>query len=358
MSPTEKPTKDKPEYHLFSDSYRYHGNYNQPTKVKVTRYNHEKIELEEIDSRSSDFRPLVKEGYVNWIQVTGLEDGDMISGMITGFGLHPIDCKAVLTPCHAAKIDAHGDRLIMVMRACFIGKSNKVTSEHIAIISKDNLVVTFREKESPDIFSNIGVSLENDTMNIRSSGRTMLLAFILNSIFSITIYSAVKVEEMLEKLDDLLLDTKENRINAGLKIQQCRHANLIIQKNSIPLHSEFRNIAESPVVTSDPVMVLIFDELYNQLDFIVLTSKNSREMLASMRDMYAASNDIRTNFIIKRLTIVSTLFIPITFLVGLWGMNFRLMPELEWKYGYPAALLTIVLTVYFTWRFMKRNHWF
>ncbi|MCD8072569.1 MAG: hypothetical protein LUE10_05260 [Alistipes sp.] len=105
-------------------------------------------------------------------------------------------------------------------------------------------------------------------------------------------------------------------------------------------------------------MVLIFDELYNQLDFIVLTSKNSRELLASMRDMYAASNEIRTNFIMKRLTIVSTLFIPITFLVGLWGMNFKFMPELDLKYGYPLALIVIALTAYFTWRFMKRNHWF
>ncbi|MCD8071942.1 MAG: hypothetical protein LUE10_01950, partial [Alistipes sp.] len=188
MSATEKPTKDKPEYHLFADSYRYHGNYNQPTRVKVTRYNPEKIEEEEIDSRSLDFRPLVKEGYVNWIQVTGLGDGELITRIITGFGLHPIDCKAVLTPCHAAKIDAHGNRLIMVMRACFISSSNKVTSEHIAIISKANLVVTFREKESPDIFSHIHESLHNDTMSIRSSSRTMLLAFILNTVFSITIY--------------------------------------------------------------------------------------------------------------------------------------------------------------------------
>lgn len=77
-----------------------------------------------------------------------------------------------------------------------------------------------------------------------------------------------------------------------------------------------------------------------------------------MRDLYMASNDLKTNGIMKRLTIVSTLFIPITFLVGLWGMNFAVMPEVNWKYGYIFAWVVLLVTGFATWRYMKRNKWF
>ncbi|MCD8101644.1 MAG: magnesium and cobalt transport protein CorA [Alistipes sp.] len=349
--------KDKAEYHLFSDRYHYYGPYRQPTKIKVIRYNQQKIEEEEVDSSLEDFRHVVKDGYVNWIQVTGLADEETISRLILGFGLHPIDCKAVFTPYHAAKIDDLNHRVIIIMRSCSFGKTSNVASEHIAILSKDNFVVTFKEKDNR-LFSPIEDSIRNDTMQIRSAGRIMLVAFVLNTVFSQIIDAAIRVEEMLEKLDDVLLDARESKINIGKRIQQCRHANLILQKNTVPLHSEFRNIAQSDVVTSDVILQQIFDELYNQLDYVILSSKNSRELLASMRDMYAASNELRTNAIMKRLTIVATLFIPITFLVGLWGMNFKYMPELDLEYGYPAALIVIFITGLFTWAYMRRNNWF
>ncbi|MCC8018802.1 MAG: magnesium and cobalt transport protein CorA [Rikenellaceae bacterium] len=349
--------KDKAEYHLFSDRYHYYGPYRQPTKIRVIRYNEQKIEQAEVDTATEDFRHVIKEGYVNWIQVTGLADEETITRMILGFGLHPIDCKAVLTPYHAAKIDDLNHRVIIILRSCSFGKTSSVASEHIAILSKENFVVTFKEKDNR-LFAPIENSIANDTMKIRSSGRIMLVAFILNTVFSQTIDAAIRVEEMLEKLDDVLLDARASKINIGKRIQQCRHANLILQKNTVPLHTEFQNIAQSEVVTSDMALRQIFDELYNQLDYVILSSKNSRELLASMRDMYAASNELRTNAIMKRLTVVATLFIPITFLVGLWGMNFRYMPELDLKYGYPAALIVIFITGICTWAYMRRNDWF
>lgn len=348
---------DKAAYHLFSDDYTYHGHYGNGSKIRVMRYNPEKIEEKTVDPATENFSYLVRDGYVNWIEVSGLADSRTIGRIVSDFGFPPVDCKAVLTPNHAAKIDDLNNRIIIILRSCSYEKNNSVSSEHIALLSKDNLVITFKEKYTK-LFATVANAIRQDTMNIRSSDRIMLVAFLLNAIFSQTIECAVRVEEMLERLDDVMLNAPLSKMHLGQRIQQCRHANLILQKNNIPLHSEFRNITESDVIVNDETMMQIFDELSNELDFILLTSNNSKELLASIRDLYASYNEQRTNSIMKRLTIVSTLFIPITFLVGLWGMNFRLMPELDWTYGYPVALIILLLTALGTWEYMKRNNWF
>lgn len=125
---------------------------------------------------------------------------------------------------------------------------------------------------------------------------------------------------MLERVNDILLDARHNRLNIAQHIENCRNANLILQKNTVMLYKEF--IARDKKLNSNEETSLIYDELLDQLldqlEYIVLTSINCRELLASMRDLYASNNELRTNTIMKRLSIVSTLFIPIIFLVGLW----------------------------------------
>ena len=93
------------------------------------------------------------------------------------------------------------------------------------------------------------------------------------------------------------------------------------------------------------------ESIGNQIDLC-------RETLSSLVDLYISNNDLRMNAIMKRLTIVSTLFIPLTFLVGVWGMNFKIMPELDWRYGYFIAWAVMIATGGLTWLYMKRKDWY
>ncbi len=349
--------KDAAEYHLFSDNYYYYGNYKTPTTIKLTRYNATFMETTEIRETPASFRELIAEDCINWFHVTGFNDPEIVTRLLKDFQVIPVDIKAVFTPCHASKIDYFDKRLFIVLQSCFFDEANRLVSEHIAILAKENILFTFKETEYTT-YENTLYSLSANTMNIRRQQTGTLIAFILNSIFSVAIGVAVKVENILEKMDDILLDSHHNRLDMGYHIQQCRHANLIIQKNCIPLKSEFSKLLHTPWIANDKNLLPIYNELYNQLDFIILTAQNSKELLSSMRDLYTSSNDLRTNTVMKRLTIVSTLFIPITFLAGLWGMNFRFMPELNWKYGYVIAWSIISGTAYLTWHYMKKNRWF
>ena len=127
---------------------------------------------------------------------------------------------------------------------------------------------------------------------------------------------------------------------------------MIIRKNSLPLKDQFSKLlrTENGIITPD--ILPIYNDLQDQLQFVIQTTESCREITSSLVDLYISNNDLRMNAIMKRLTIVSTLFIPLTFLVGVWGMNFKFMPELDWRYGYLFAwgimvVTAVIITLYF-----------
>ncbi|MCC8173387.1 MAG: magnesium and cobalt transport protein CorA, partial [Odoribacter sp.] len=228
---------------------------------------------------------------------------------------------------------------------------------HICVMVKENIVFTFTELEK-HTFENVINGLEQNILNIRDSKSGVLLAFILNSILALMVSSAIKVEKMLEKLEKVLLQIHQTQSHVGWRIQQCRRANLILRKNTKPLKEEFYRLMKPQKGIIDESMFQVFNELSDQLEYILITADINQEVLSSLENLYISNNDLKTNAIMKRLTIVSTLFIPLTFLVGVWGMNFRLMPELDWKYGYLIAWIILIFTAALTWGYMKRKKWF
>ncbi|MCC8144521.1 MAG: magnesium and cobalt transport protein CorA [Tannerellaceae bacterium] len=343
--------------HLFSDEYQYDGNTSVDTSVVLVRYNSDKLEFAKLSSGLESYLGYCKAGYVNWFDVVGLNNTGFIHRILLELGFFDVDAKSVLTPCHAAKIDDFDKRLIIVIRPSYFEHNNRIASEHICILLKGNILLTFRERGNIS-FDHVVKSLRTNVMQIRQRDKGLLLAFILNSILSVMIGTAVKVEEMLGNIDLMLLENSSNDNMVGKKIQHCSYANLYLQKTVVPLKDEFDKLIKIPFIREGKGLMPVYMELYNQLDYILLTSKNCRDLLGSLRDLYVSNNDLKTNTVMKRLTVVATLFIPLTFLAGLWGMNFEFMPETKWEYGYVFAWVVMGLTVMLTWRFMKRHKWF
>ena len=144
----------------------------------------------------------------------------------------------------------------------------------------------------------------------------------------------------------------------GQLIQQRRKEYMVIRKNSQPLKEQFVKLlrTENGIISAD--ILPIYNDLSDQLQFIIQTTESCREIISSLVDLYISNNDLRMNAIMKRLTIVSTIFIPLTFLAGIWGMNFKMMPELDWQYGYGIAWSLMLLTAISTWLHMRKKDWF
>lgn len=343
----------------FSDEYAYVGRYDVPTSIRITRYNAGQLESEDVPSSTSSFRDLLRPGAVNWIEVNGLTDTATIARLVAEFGLHSLDLRDILTPVHVVKIETEAERIFMILNSCYFDNEGAVHGEHVCIAAQKNVILTFTERARQDsIFKNAGKTLQHNTMNVRSGGTGLLLGFLLNTLFSVQIATATRLEQLLEGIEHILLGDGHHHKGVSSKIQRCRHAHLILQKNFRPLKKQFAVMQKTPNAIIDESLKPVFDDLADQLAYINQTTNNGKEILESLVDLYISQNDFRANMIMKHLTVVATLFIPVTFLAGVWGMNFRLMPELDWEYGYAAAWAVLLATGLGTWLIMKRKRWF
>ncbi len=349
--------KRKTSNHYFSDGYQYYGQFKIGTRVRHVCYNENDLAVTDNLSPEEPLAKNLSPDSIDWFEVNGLSDEQFMKKIFTEFHVHPMDVRDVLTPNHIVKVDAHADRIVVVMANCRIGSEGKVMSEHICIIARPGLILSFNENDD-GIFDPVIESLQTNVMNIRREKSGMLLAFLLNAILTDLIETSISVENKLQKIEKILMDEREHPYRSGSNIQKSRRANLIVSKNTVPLRAEFHRLLQTYDDIIDTNLLQVFNELFDQIEYIIQSTDNSKQMLASLESLFISRNDLKMNSIMKRLTVVSTLFIPITFLVGLWGMNFRFMPELDWKYGYVFALASLAVTALGTWRYMKKRNWF
>ena len=340
-----------------SDKYFYAGEHETVTDIRLTQYNESILRNHDVKTGDASFQKHVDANCINWFQVSGLTNSEAITRMVNEFGMHNLDAKDILTPQHVVKIEEYDKHMLIVLNSSYYDANTEIKSEHISILVTENVVITFTESNNP-VFESTYKALESNMLNLRKKGSGLLLAFLLNTIIANLVESVSKVEEMLEDIEETLLDIKSDQTNMGPLIQQRRHEYMIIRKNSQPLKEQFAKLlrTENGIISSD--MLPVYNDLSDQLLFVIQTTESCREIISSLVDLYISNNDLRMNAIMKRLTVVSTIFIPLTFLVGVWGMNFKIMPELDWSYGYAIAWFVMLITAIATWFYMRRKDWF
>jgi magnesium transporter len=294
---------------------------------------------------------------INWFQVSGLTDADTITRIVKDFGMHNLDAKDILTPQHVAKIEEYNNRLLIVLNSCYYNSNTEIQSEHISLLVIGNTVISFTESNNP-VFESTEKAIETNLLNLRKKGCALLLAFLLNTVVSNMAETISKVEDHLEDLEEALLNSANDQSNMGIPIQQRRRDYMTVRKNSQPLKEQFPKLLRSETGLITPDIRPLYSDISDQLQFISQTVDSCREIISSLVDLYISNNDLRMNAIMKRLTVVSTVFIPLTFLTGVWGMNFKFMPELDWRYGYLFAWGLMLIAGILTWLFMKKKDWY
>lgn len=340
-----------------SEHYYYVGEHKTETTISLTQFNAVSIDTRDIDPNIESFKSLVDSNRINWFQVSGLTNSEAVTRIVNDFGMHNLDAKDILTPDHVAKIEEYDKHMLFIFNSTYYNSNLKLNSEHISILITDNIVITFTESNNP-VFENACKALESNMMNIRKKGVGLFLAFLLNIIFANLVEAASKVEDLLEDIEETLLDTKCDQSGVGSQIQQRRKDYMMIKKNTQPLREQFSKLLRTDVVLINREIRPIYNDLADQLQFVTQTMESCREIISALVDLYISNNDLRMNGIMKRLTVVSTIFIPLTFLAGVWGMNYKFMPELEWKYGYFIAWGLMIAVGFISLRYMQKKDWF
>ncbi|MCU0579876.1 MAG: magnesium/cobalt transporter CorA [Desulfobacterota bacterium] len=311
----------------------------------------EEGEVERIDecSRYQD-RPSV-----TWINVSGLHQVDQIEQLNQCFGLHPLVLEDILNTDQRPKMEDFGTYIYIVLKMIYPADSgSEFITEQVSLILGPRYLISFQESEG-DVFEPIRERVRNGKGRLRKLGADYLAHALLDTIVDHYFIILERLGEQEEELEEVL--TKNPTPRTLQAIHQLKREMIFLRKSVWPLREVISGLerAESPLIQTSTAVYL--RDIYDHTIQVIDNLETFRDMLSGMIDIYLSSISNRMNEIMKVLTIIATIFIPLTFIVGLYGMNFKYMPELESPWGYPAVLVLMLGVSVFMLLYFKRKKW-
>jgi magnesium transporter len=292
---------------------------------------------------------------VTWINVDGLKHTDQIENIGKQYDLHPLVLEDIVNTTQRPKIDEYEGYIFMVLKMLYYDENESIVIEQVSFVLGKNYVITFQESEG-DVFNSIRERLRHAHGRIRGLKSDYLMYALIDAV--VDNYFSL-IETLGNKIEDLETELFSGtaRDNINIEVQQLKREILKVRRAIFPLRDIINRIekGEHPFIYKRTITY--YRDVY---DHLIQVSENIdiyREMIWSLMDMYMTTISNRMNEVMKVLTIMSSIFIPLTFLAGIYGMNFKYMPELEYRNGYfillgVMFLLFIGLLIYF-----KRRKW-
>jgi magnesium transporter len=322
------------------------------TKIRTIQYNNDEYEDEVIDDLAG-LEKLDLSGKITWIDIEGFEDAEKIKEIARFFNIHDLVVEDTFNTDHIPKYEEGEDYLLFVLKS-FSETDTIITSSQVTILLKQNLVISFQEEPNSIILPKIE-RIKNSKGRSRSKKADYLYFVLLDAfIDSYYTYFESMREETIRLDEKILLETSTNHIE---KIYNLKNKLTDIRKNLFPLKSAINELLadESELIEEDNFRY--FNDCKDHINELTEFYNSFGEIINNLIILNENNLNSSTNKIMKLLTIISTIFIPLTFIAGLYGMNFSHMPELEWKYGYFFALSLMALIGFIIVGIMKHKKW-
>ena len=306
-------------------------------------------------ARIEDTFPLRDSESVSWIDIEGLHDTEMLAKFGEHFGLHPLVLEDILNTHQRPKIEEYDDYCYVVARMLVPGKdSGPFQAEQVSFILGKRYLVTFQEIPG-DVFDSVRQRVEQGRGKSRRLGPDYLLYALLDAMVDNYFVVLQSIAERIETVEHIIA-TQPKKYDLE-EVHRIRRELVYLRRYTWPLRDVVAEMSrsDSPLISDDTRVYL--RDLHDHVVQVIETVENFRDVLASLQDVYLSTLSHRTNEVIRVLTIISTIFVPLTFLAGVYGMNFHYFPELTWKYGYAAFWVFSVAVVVLLLAFLRRRNW-
>ena len=326
----------------------------EKTEIEIIDYSKDKFEIHNVQNVEEAFKFKTTD-QITWINVNGLNLIDEIEKLGKYFGLHPLVLEDIVDTSHRPKVEEYENYIFVVLKMLYFNKQGDFVIEHISMVIGDTYVLTFQEVDE-DIFHFIRERIANPESRLRRSKADYLAFAIIDTIVDNYFAIIEDFAERLELLEDQLFD--ENPLESSPKdIQIVKKEILRIRRNVFPIREVISKLekTEHPVVEEKTRN--FFRDIYDHIIHINENIEIYRDMVWGLMDMYMTSVSNKMNNIMKVLTIIATIFIPLTFVVGVYGMNFEYMPELKYRYGYYWVWGIMLLLFVGMLFFFRRKRW-
>jgi len=326
----------------------------EQARITVVRYNETHYEESEVADVSECLPPEGFEG-VTWVNVDGIHDTGILQRIGEMFGLHHLLVEDILNTGQRAKLDNYGDYLFLVVKDLSrCPESGGTVTEQISFVLGHGYVLSFQEIEG-DGFDPVRQRLRDGNPRLRGGGADYLVYALLDAVVDNYFVVLEELGERIEDLeDDVLADPGPEDLH---QIHELRREMLFFRRSIWPLREVINRMerGESRFVAEETQPYL--RDVYDHTIQVIETVETAREMLAGMHDIYLSAISNRMNSVMKVLTIISTIFIPLTFLAGVYGMNFHFMPELRWTWAYPALWAFMIAISLLMLAIFRRKKW-
>ena len=324
--------------------------------VTITTYRYNEHRLDEIVTHDLEEHVIPKDPQtLTWINVQGLQQVDTLQGLADFFGWHPLVVEDIVNTAQRPKLEDYGDYLFIVLKRMSTSNAAKhIQVEQVSMIQSSQYLVTFQEG-GDEPFCDVRNRLNNERGRIRKLGTDYLAYEIIDSVVDQYFVVLEQLDHYLEGLEDQILDHPGPE--SLQRLHQIKRDAIIIRSSVWPLREVLNHLQHSDSTLVNKETSIYFRDVYDHTAAVIESIEISRDILTGMFDVYLTSLSNRMNETMKVLTVIATIFIPLTFLTGIFGMNFRFMPILEWEWGF-LLLFTLMfflaggMLVYF-----RRKRW-
>lgn len=311
------------------------------------------IEREDVDI--DECVQLLHRPGVTWINVNGIHETQMVETLGERFGLHPLTIEDVVNTTQRPKMEEFDDYIFVVVRMLYYSKErDEIENEQVSLIVGNEFVISFQER-SEDVFETVRARIRNNKGRLRKMKADYLAYALMDCVVDGYFVVLEKLGEEIEELEDEIVERPVQ--DTMQRIHRMKREVLHLRKAVWPLREEIAAIqrSESPIFQETTYAYL--RDVHDHTIRVIDTLETYRDMLMGMHDTYLTVVSNRLNEVMKLLTIIATIFIPLTFVVGVYGMNFEYMPELEWRFGYFAVWLVMGAMVLGMLAYFRRRGW-
>ena len=325
------------------------------TRITLVDYN--KGNVEELQIQSVDDILKYKDSdTVTWAIVEGLANVDIVERIGTMFGIHQLVQEDILNTNQRPKFEEYDDYLYIVLKCLNTeGKQFSVTYEQISLLVLNNFIFVFKEKKN-DVFNPVLQRIRKSKGRLRTLGVDYLTYAILDTIVDQNFILIDSLDDAITSLEDGLLNSEPTQDTLNT-IQRLKREIINIRRHVSPIRELLAGMLRSESVLISEKTHIYLRDVSDHAIRIIESIESYRDILSGLLDVYISSVSNKMNEVMKVLTVFASIFIPLTFLAGIYGMNFEYMPELKWKWAYPAlwavfVIVPVVLLIYF-----KRKKW-
>ncbi|MFT4735968.1 MAG: magnesium transporter [Cyclobacteriaceae bacterium] len=322
--------------------------------IHLIQYDAEKF-VQKHDISPAEAAEHIDQNRINWIDVDKAEKV-LVEDTSRFFDVHPLITEDILNTDHLPKFEAFEDHIFLSLKMLrYDQKTGEISQEHLNIVLFEKLLITFQEGLAGDVFDDLRKRLVQGKGMIRKNSIEYLLYYCLDAVVDNYMTISEQLRTQMEQIEAKLIT--DTQFDAPEEVILLKKKINLLRQYTVPLWDAFNQMRTEGSHFFHPDSKVYFQDISDHIKFLLSFFDTAREILRDIMDLYQTNLNNEMNKVMKTLTVVSAIFIPLTFVAGVYGMNFEVMPELHYRYGYAFAWGIMAATTLMMVFIMRRKKW-